>query len=137
MNVKEYLNKVWKIEYDIEFYRNHIRELNELRGSLASPGFNEHVTTGQRCDAPFVKTIIEIMDQEKRLAEKLEAAVKLKSDVSNIIESIEDPDEKAVLRERYLHCQTWIEIAGILGVSERTVRRLHDRACAHITVPLG
>ncbi len=95
------------------------------------------MNTGQKCDASFVKTIIEIMEQEKRLSEKWEAAVKLKSDVANIIESLEDPDEKAVLRERYLHCQTWIEIAGLLGVSERTVRRLHERACAHITVPVG
>ena len=48
--------------------------------------------------------------------------------IEQIIESVQDNDEKAVLRLRYLRGYTWEEVGVELGWSVTSAWRIHGRA---------
>ncbi len=135
MTAREYLGQAYRLEKRIQMHREEIESLRELASSVSSPGFGEHVSTSQKTDAPFVNVIIKIMEAEKTEAEMLDKLLDFKREISRVIQNVSDIDERMVLRERYIGNKTWIEIGNILGWDERTIRRLHNKACSHVVVP--
>ncbi len=135
MTAREYLGQAYRLEKRIEMHRQEIERLRELGSSVSSPGFGERVQTSQKADAPFVNVILKIMEAERKEASMLEQLFTFKQEISDVIEQIPDIDERMVLRERYISNKTWVQIGDLLGWDERTIRRIHNKACAHIVLP--
>ena len=69
---------------------------------------------------------------EKRSVE-LQAMIRLlteqKLSATKLIDSVEDPVGRAILRRRYILCDTWKKIAVACGkMSERNAHYIHDQA---------
>ena len=69
---------------------------------------------------------------EKRSVE-LQAMIRLlteqKLSATKLIDSVEDPVGRAILRRRYILCDTWKKIAVACGkMSERNAHDIHDQA---------
>ena len=69
-----------------------------------------------------------ILAAEKRLNRARDEALKILDDIEDMIESLEDFDQKTVLRLKYIDGLTWDEVALQANWSERSVRRIHGRA---------
>ena len=52
-----------------------------------------------------------------------------------VIAAVSDPNERLVLRYRYVHCMTWREIGKAMNADSRTIRRWHSNALLHVVVP--
>ena len=64
----------------------------------------------------------ELQDMIRTLTEQKLSATKL-------IDSLEDPIGRAILRRRYILCDTWKKIAATCGkMSERNAHYIHDQA---------
>jgi RNA polymerase sigma factor (sigma-70 family) len=135
MKAKEYLRQALVLDEQIKQHRREIEKLQSMRGTVPSPGFNEHVSTSQKHDATFVDTIYKIMEEERKEAEKLKRLIELRSEIKDVINELTDPTERNVLWERYIDGQTWQDTASELRISERTAYRIHNEACEHIRVP--
>ncbi len=66
----------------------------------------------------------------QRLVTEIESRIEEMSDryreVDELIEQIPDPKIKAVMTQYYVLCaEDWEEVAAVIGVSVRTVHRLH------------
>lgn len=135
MTVKEYLNQAYRLENFIRFLKDEIEYWQEVATSVSSPGFEEHYSATRNTEAPFVKTIYKIMQYQDDLNVKLDKLIKLKKEIGEVIDNVEDADERAVLQYRYLKNYSWARIGDIMIADERTVRRWHNKALAHVELP--
>ncbi len=137
MTAREYLNQVGRLDL---FVKSNLKELDYLRdlaSSVRSPGFDERVQTSAKNEGPFVRSIEKIMTLEKKVNDQLETLMRLREQVYETIEGLDDPDERAVLTLRYLQNCTWTEIGQELDVDERTIRRWHMKALSDVVLPVN
>ena len=57
------------------------------------------------------------------------------SEINAAIESMENPEERLLLKYRYLKNESWEDISYELNVSYRTVHRIHASALNNFIVP--
>ena len=57
-------------------------------------------------------------------------------EISAAIESLEDSDQRTVLKKRYCHGYNWLTIADTMHRSVESVTKLHGRALDKISVPI-
>ena len=71
----------------------------------------------------------DISAREQELELLIQSLTKKKLDATRMIDKMEDPVARAVLRRRYILCDTWARIADSCGgMSERNVHYIHDMA---------
>ena len=135
MSAKEYLNQAYRLEQRIRLARMDLEELQELSRSVGSPGFEEHFNPNHPTQAPFEQLVFRIMKMENAYKNELRLLLALKAEVSAVIDELDSQDERLVLKYRYLHNWSWGKISEELRADERTTRRWHCKALAHIKVP--
>jgi DNA-directed RNA polymerase specialized sigma subunit len=135
MTAKEYLNQAYRLEHFINLEKEEIEYWQQLAISISSPGFEEHYNATRSTDAPFVKTVYKIMEYQDRVNERLNKLLVLKEQITDVINRLEDSDERVVLQYRYLKNYSWSRIGDLMIADERTVRRWHNRALAHVVLP--
>lgn len=135
MKAKEYLKQSYRLDQRINSDIEEVGRLREMSVSISSPGFGEKVQTMRNTDAPFVKCLERIMDLETRINQEIDLLVDLKEQIRTVIDTVENTDERMVLRYRYIHNYTWERIADELKADARTVRRWHGQALNDVVVP--
>lgn len=135
MTAKEYLSQGYRLEQRIRLVREEIDNLQELAGSVSSPGFEEHYNATRNTEAPFIRTIYKIMELEDRQNSLLNQLLEFKQEMCEVIGSVDDLNERMVLYYRYIGNESWQDIGKRLFVDERTVRRWHNKALSHVVLP--
>lgn len=135
MTAKEYLSQGYRLEQRIRLVREEINNLQELAGSVSSPGFEEHYNATRNTEAPFIRTIYKIMELEDRQNSLLNQLLGFKQEMCEVIDSVDDLNERMVLYYRYIGNESWQDIGKRLFVDERTVRRWHNKALSHVVLP--
>lgn len=135
MTAKEFLNQAYRLNELINSDLEELQNLRDLSRSVSSPVLDEKVSRTKSTDPPFEKYVIRIIDLEQQIQHEVERLIKLKSDIREAINQMENVDEKLLLRYRYINFLNWEEICVNLNVSMRTVHRLHSSALQHLKVP--
>ena len=81
-----------------------------------------------------MKTLERVWEYEQKVNEELDLLLKLKNEIQGAIAEVENMDERLVLTYRYIKNYTWARIGDELYADERTIRRWHNRALAHVIV---
>ncbi len=135
MMAKEFLRQAYRLNELINSDLEELQNLRELSRSVSSPVFEEKISGTRNTDPPFVRYVGKIIDLEKQIQQEVDRLVKLKSDIREAINQMQNVDEKLLLRYRYINFLNWEEICVNLNVSIRTVHRLHSSALQHLKVP--
>lgn len=135
MTAERYLSQAYRLDQRIQLDQAELDNLKTLAASVGSPGFDEHNNPNRPTDAPFVKTLERIWEMEQKIFTELSQLIHLKQEILMVLSEIDDVDERLVLTYRYLRNMSWTEISEELGVSDRTIRRWHERALTHVVVP--
>lgn len=135
MMAKEFLRQAYRLNELINSDLGELQNLRELSRSVSSPVFEEKISGTRNTDPPFVRYVGKIIDLEKQIQQEVDRLVKLKSDIREAINQMQNVDEKLLLRYRYINFLNWEEICVNLNVSIRTVHRLHSSALQHLKVP--
>lgn len=128
MPVREQLNNIRWIEKIIE---SNLLELEHLRGlmyRLQSMSTDTKVHTSKRPEANFVAIVEKIEETEEKINDHIDRLTDAKEEIREKIERLEHSDEKLCLHLRYLNFMDWHGIADKMGLSERQVHRVHDKA---------
>lgn len=114
-----------------------IEQLREMRGRIQGCSYGEKIGTNpnRNLEAPFIKTIEKIWDYEQRIDAQINRLVDLRSEINAAIESMENPEERLLLKYRYLKNESWEDISYELNVSYRTVHRIHASSLNNFVVP--
>lgn len=135
MMAKEFLRQAYRLNELINSDLEELQNLRELSRSVSSPVFEEKISGTKSTDPPFVRYVGKIIDLEKQIQQEVDRLVKLKSDIREAINQMQNVDEKLLLRYRYINFLNWEGICVNLNVSIRTVHRLHSSALQHLKVP--
>ena len=135
MTVKEYLHQAYRLDHRINSDIEELQRLREMSYSLSSPTRGDRVQTSKSNEAPFVKCICKIRDMEEKINAEIDLFVDLKKEIRSVIEKVENTDEQMVLRYRYIHNMTWLDIGDELHADKSTIRRWHGSALSHVVLP--
>lgn len=135
MTPKEYLKQAYRLNKRIDSMIQEVEELKSLASSAQSPQFGERVQTTRNNDAPFLKNLAKVWEQEEQINQQIDCLIELRCEMGGVIDSVENVDEQLVLRYRYLHGQTWEDIADTLCADRSTVLRWHSKALTNVIIP--
>lgn len=135
MTAKDYLKQAYRLDHRINSDIEELGRLREMSASISSPSMGEKVQTNRSTDAPFVKCLERIYEQEEKINAEIDMLVNLKNEIRSVIDTVSNTDERMVLRYRYIHNYTWEQIGDEMSADSRTVRRWHGKALTHVILP--
>lgn len=135
MTVKEFLGQAYLLDKRIQSDTKELEELQLMRGSISSPGFEEHFNATKNTEAPYIRTIEKMHELEQKILEEMDLLMQLKGQIREVISEVEQPEYKMLLKLRYIHNMTWSAIGDELNADGRTVQRWHNKAIAKIRIP--
>ena len=127
MTAKEYLNQARLLDQRINAKLDRVTRLRELTTRVTA-AMDSEVVSHTRNVMSLQDQIARLMDEEESLNEAIDKLVDLKSEVSEVLTLIHDPDCQLLLELRYLCFRGWEEIAEVMHFHIRTVYKLHGRA---------
>lgn len=137
MTPKEYLKQTDAMKKNINSLEVDLEEMRALSCSVSAVRYGEErINSGTRnTEAPFIRSLERIADMESKIEKAKHALLSLKLDISEAIDLLEDVDERALLRARYVNGKSWRMIAKQMCYSQSTVHRIHSNALMHFSVP--
>ena len=135
MTAKEYLRQAYRLDHRIDSDIAEMERLREMACSVGSPGFEEHHNPNRPTEAPFVRALEKVWRMEEKINAEIDRLVDLKAQIRGVIEAVSDPNDRMVLRYRYIHNMTWERIGDELHAGETSIRRWHASALAHVVLP--
>lgn len=125
MNKKQYLKQGYRINLEIESKKEVLAELRANLDGLKAIQLSEKLQGGQiPSDDNIVNRMSKIIEMEKQITQLYDFQVEL----SEKIDKMKDPNEKLVLRYRYVLNLTWDQIADKMCYSLMNIHRIHKRA---------
>lgn len=107
------------------------QQLDKLRSQAEYPTSSRwsYSRSGKSVTADIMATITaKLVDLEQRHARKWDDLITKQQEIEAAIEVLGDPEQRALLRYRYIDGLYWEEICVRLHVSYRTVHRIHGTA---------
>lgn len=136
MNAKEYLKQAYRLDQRIQLDTVEVKGLREMAGSVSAIRYDkERVQSSRNTEAPFIRTLDRLWELEAKLSSELETLSALKKQIGETIDTVEDMDERLVLKYRYVHNMTWEQIGCELSADRTTVYRWHGKALQHVRMP--
>ena len=124
MEIKSYLRSY---QPALKYWELCTRRLDEAREvGIRSPKMDGMPRGGS--GGGIEMQVDRILAAERRLNRARNEAMAIFEGIEDMIESLENFDQKRILRLRYIDGLTWDEVAMDSGFSERSVRRIHGRA---------
>ena len=134
MNAKQYLKQAYKLNELIESDKDELENLRSLASSVSGDMTQERVQSSKTNDK-LVNIISQIIELENKIYDEIEHFITLKKEIREVINEVEDVNEKLVLKYRYLIFLQWDEICIKLNYSRRQMYRIHDSALENVQVP--
>ena len=76
---------------------------------------------------------VELIERCRHRAEKeRDRALAILDKIEDMVEKLEDPDYRRIIRDRYIIGMEWMDVAEDVHMSERTVYRVHGKALAEM-----
>lgn len=135
MTAHEYLSQVYVLDRQIFFDLKELENLRELSCCISSPNLGERVDGSRSQEAPFVRALERIWEQQDKINDEIKRLEGLKEEIRATIEKLDNPDCKFVLMYRYLHKMTWEEIGLEMHISVSTAKRWHKTGLRKIVIP--
>lgn len=134
MSAKEYLNQGYRINEHIDAKLEQIALLRELAAKTNiilsdMPGNPNHD------NSKVENTIVKIISLEEEINDDVDKLVEFKKELMEVIDRVDDPQERLLLTLRYLNFFSWEEIAVKMNYSIRNVHNIHSKALDDIVVP--
>lgn len=79
-------------------------------------------------------SLIQLADTEKRTLERLQELVRIREEITAVIQAIPDLDAQTILIRHYLAYETFEQIAERMHYDERTIRRKHLKALEKVVL---
>ena len=112
---------------DIEI-KQKLDELERLENTLFRSPQLKQVSVQESKAGLKDDTYVKIMEYSDTIKKKIAELVDLKRCVLNIIDSIDDSEQRLILTMRYVNLKTWDEIENDLPLSRKTMFIVHKKA---------
>ena len=129
MTVKEYLSRAYRAQQFIATKERQLSDLRQMADGIGGIDYGkDRVTSTHASDARVVAFIDKIMRLEHVITTEKESYLTTVQEIRQAINAVENPNYRLILENRYLNHLTWEQIAEVMFISDRHVRRLHVKA---------
>ena len=125
MTAKEYLNQTYRIDKMIESKIEQVRSLKDL--STKATAVLTDMPCGSRDIHSKENIIAKMLDMENELKSDIDSMVRIKKEVTDTINTVNDRNCRLLLEMRY-RLMSWEDIAADMNCSLRSIHYLHNRA---------
>lgn len=136
MTAQEYLSQAVRLKRQIESDQRKIEYWTE-KGYGVSGMQYDAMPHNPNCpsDAPFVRCLEKVFALREDLRVKAERLAAVRMEINTRIGLLGSPEERLVLRRRYLDGCSWTAIAELMILPEREVLHIHGNALQHFSAP--
>lgn len=135
MDAKKYLSQARLLNNRIKSFENELEYINTIALGPSGPSYGPNKIKQQpNLEAPFIRYIDKIMELEKMIHDEIDKLMALKREIGKTIAEIGDAKLEIILRERYINCRNWEDIAVDLAYSQVYLYKLHQRALKLVKV---
>lgn len=127
MSVKDFLERARHLDDAINSQVAELSHLRELSLKIGGSRLEERVTHSNPTEAPYAKWVESIVDKEREINAEIDRLVAVKMEISNFIDKIDNPEWKCLLRNRYVMCRSWIDVAAEMHYGLSSVYRIHKK----------
>ena len=136
MDAKKYLSQARLLNNRIKSFENELEYINMIALGPSGPSYGPNkIKQKPSLEAPFIRYIDKIMELEKMIHDEIDKLMALKREIAKTIAEIGDAKLEIILRERYINCRNWEDIAVDLAYSQVYLYKLHQRALKLVKVP--
>jgi len=132
MTAKEYLMRAWQIEKRIDA---RIEERERIESRLTSPRMTNLTGMPRGGGSDWTNAVIAVLELTQDITNEIIDLCRIKREVIEAIEAVEDSRYRRVLELRYRNYMTWDAIAKTLGYEPRNVYIIHGKALLKVRVP--
>lgn len=118
----------------VKLYDTHINtKLEELDRLMAlatkiTPILKQDVVSGSGNQDKLGDAVAKMVDLEREINAIIDAYIKLKRQVNDVVDKVTDPDQAAILYKRYFLYERWEQIALEMNMTYRNVCYIHGKA---------
>lgn len=128
MTAKEYLNKPWELNCEInDKLEKAARLRQDLYGRGVSYENNADSSPNHSTDA-IGKAVCKVVAFEKEADVLIDQLITLKIEIEHTISMVDDRRYRKLLERRYLFFESFETIAATMNYSKKHIYRLHDEA---------
>ena len=103
MEAKQYLRKAYRLHELIESEQSELDALRELAQSVSSSSVSDMPkSSSMNGEAPYEKHVIKMVDLEAKIKRQIQEYISLEEEIREVINNVEDNEEKLLLRNRYI-----------------------------------
>lgn len=132
MTAKEFLSRAWQIEKRIDA---RIDERERLESLLTSPRTAKLTGMPRGGGGDWTNAVIAVSDLNAVIVGEIETLCRIKREVIEAIDAVEDARYKQLLELRYRNYMPWESIAAEMGYTLRNVHEMHGKALQRVRVP--
>lgn len=130
MTTKEWLSRGWKLHGEINALLEEKKLAFDLACSATASTDKERVTTTRRnCSED---KFIRYAEYERQIDSRIDMLYRIKQEIRQAIEQVENPIYRTLLIKRYLNFKTWEKIAEEMNYSYMHITRLHGKALQEV-----
>ena len=126
MTLKEYLSQAAYLDRLIDSKLEQLEELKKI--TCSSHGLVTVSENGNNRVSRVQSTVEKICLMEEEIDRQIDRYVDVKDDISRLIMSVPDLQQRLILEQHYLMFLTWEQIADKYFMSVRNVQYLHKKA---------
>ena len=136
MEAKQYLRKAYRLHELIESEKAELESLKLLAQSVSSSVVSDMPRSPSRDNAaPYEKHILKMVELESKINKEIQDYLAIGEEIRDVINKVEDNEERLLLRNRYIHFMEWDVICETMHISESTVHRIHSSALRNVKIP--
>jgi hypothetical protein len=136
MDARAYLSQARLLNNRIKSYENELEYINTIALGPSGPHYGrDKIKQQPSLEAPFVRYIDKIRELEKIIHDEIDKLMALKKEISQTIAEVGDAKLELILRERYINCRNWEDIAIDLTYSQVYLFKLHQKALKLVKAP--
>lgn len=133
LDIKQFLKQAYRLDELIKCNQEELRSLKELATSITGMSYSDGIHSGSvNNNANFVNILIKISAIEEEIKKDIDNLLAVKIEIRNKINTVKNPDERLLLKLKYMNFLTWEQIKNEMHMSERSIHRLHSSALFHI-----
>lgn len=126
MTAKEYLEQYKEAERVVANikaeYLEQMEQIDNIRSALGGDGLPQSGDISKKVESQAVQ----LAAKAEELLTVEAAALALRQEIYRTVQSVPG-DPRSVLIERYINLRKWVDIADLLGYTERQCYNIHDK----------
>lgn len=137
MTSEQYLKQAYRLNELISSDLAELENLRRLSTSISSVRYDrEHVQGGNLPGSKTEDLVAKIADLEAEISWEIDQYIDLKAAIRREINSLENRNERLLLRLRYIEFLSWEAIREAMGFGDvRRVYQIHREALRNFKVP--